>query len=107
MPQDEVEKIEKEFALKIAQAAPFTITSQYKDGDWPFLEDWLKSALTKIYAQGYEDAVGKVMKSKEENAGKICKSKNCADPLCGHAKCIDWMYYDLLAALRSEVTKKG
>lgn len=41
-----------------------------------------------------------VKKSKKENMSHACKAMNCSDPICGHSRCIEWMYTDLLHNLK-------
>jgi len=42
----------------------------------------------------------KIEKMKEEHSKMLCKFPNCGDPVCGHERCIDWMYTDLLENLK-------
>ena len=69
--------------------------------------DTLEPLLLATRSQAFEEAreeerkrvVEVVKKHKKANISHACLATNCSDPICGHSRCIDWMFTDLLTTL--------
>jgi hypothetical protein len=60
----------------------------------------LLNLLDEYYQKGRVSVIKKIKKSKKQNMFHLCKATSCSDPICGHSRCIDWMYNELLEELK-------
>ena len=72
------------------------------DGDTIHLCSTIEALIAEAKRLERERIVRIVEKHMEENKGHMCKATSCSDPICGHSRCIDWMYTDLLKELSNE-----
>lgn len=71
-----------------------------KEGFFMASSQALKIFIRQTLQAQRKEIIDIIKKSKKTNLNHACKADNCSDPICGHTRCIDWMYEELLENLK-------